>query len=619
MKTEPASHKFLPAFVSLTFLLSLFIPQANAELTNFMEADIVLGHAGFNSGTQDEGGISARSIDKSSRAIVVGEKLIVLDSDNSRILIYNTIPTTNHTAADVVIGQADFVSGGADPGGNTARGYRFPFAMGSDGQRLYISDRTNNRVMIFNNIPTTNFAPADVVVGQSVFTADSANQGGTPAANTIDGPRGNFYDGKRFFIADSDNNRVLIYNQIPTANNASADVVIGQPDFSSVAANQGGTPGANTLDSPRGLYSDGTRLIVGDHDNNRLLIFNKIPTENDASADIVLGQADFTGSDANRGGGPTANTFSLPKGIHSDGQKLFVTDTSNNRVLVWNQIPTKSGQPADVVIGQTNFTSGTAGTSSRRLSGVRGVFFSGKQLFTSEGGNNRVLIFNIGGSGFDLGPQFTQGKSVLGKVFWDFNKSGRQDTGEYGVEGVKVVSDTGIYAITDEDGKYHYPFIQVGQRILKLDPITLPVGATVTTENPRKVIVTEGILTKVSFGLYSDVREVEISEDDDLLLKVSIAQDPSKLAPQLSVSAETTQDKIVFTINTNYHLFIKRAELKLFDQNQNLLQTIDLPQPLPLHYEVSANDAVAFFQLSVYDGEGHEDRTSLAQISPNAS
>jgi len=181
-----------------------------------------------------------------------------------------------------------------------------------------------------------------------------------------------------------------------------------------------------------------------------------------------------------------------------------------------------------------------------------------------------------------------------------------------------VVSDTGIYAITDEDGKYHYPFIQVGQRILKLDPITLPVGATVTTENPRKIIVTEGILTKVSFGLYGEVSEV-VTEDDDLLLKVSIAQDPSKLAPQLSVSAELDNDKIIFTINTNYHLFIKRAELKLFDQNQNLIDTLSLPQPLPLHYEVSANDTIAFFQLSVYDGEGHEDRTSLAQISPSAS
>ena len=49
-----------------------------------------------------------------------------------------------------------------------------------------------------------------------------------------------FLDGTKLFIADTRNNRVLIYNSIPTENNASADVVIGQPDMVSNSANQGG-------------------------------------------------------------------------------------------------------------------------------------------------------------------------------------------------------------------------------------------------------------------------------------------------------------------------------------------------------------------------------------------
>jgi len=72
---------------------------------------------------------------------------------------------------------------------------------------------------------------------------------------------------------------------------------------------------------------------------------------------------------------------------------------------------------------------------------------------------------------------------------------------ETGIEGVKIVSDTGIYAITDYDGKYHYPFIQTGQRILKIDTSTLPEGTVITTESPRKIVVTPGLLTKVSFGV----------------------------------------------------------------------------------------------------------------------
>ena len=35
---------------------------------------------------------------------------------------------------------------------------------------------------------------------------------------------------------------------------------------------------------------------------------------------------------------------------------LFVADTQNNRVMVWNTLPTKNNQPADFVLGQPNFT-----------------------------------------------------------------------------------------------------------------------------------------------------------------------------------------------------------------------------------------------------------------------
>ena len=42
-----------------------------------------------------------------------------------------------------------------------------------------------------------------------------------------------------------------------------ADVVVGQTDFTSGSDDQGGSAGANTLDNPVGVFSDGTRLIIG--------------------------------------------------------------------------------------------------------------------------------------------------------------------------------------------------------------------------------------------------------------------------------------------------------------------------------------------------------------------
>ena len=45
-------------------------------------------------------------------------------------------------------------------------------------------------------------------------------------------------DGTRLFIADGGNDRVLVYNSIPTQNAAKADVVLGEPDeFSDVFTN----------------------------------------------------------------------------------------------------------------------------------------------------------------------------------------------------------------------------------------------------------------------------------------------------------------------------------------------------------------------------------------------
>ena len=70
-------------------------------------------------------------------------------------------------------------------------------------------------------------------------------------------------------------------------------------------------------------------------------------------ANLVLGQPDFISSNP----GITSQGMNLPTAVASDGVHLAVADTSNNRVLLWNTIPTQMDQKADVVIGQKDFTS----------------------------------------------------------------------------------------------------------------------------------------------------------------------------------------------------------------------------------------------------------------------
>ena len=86
-----------------------------------------------------------------------GSKLLVSDSNNNRVLIWNTVPATNGVQADVVIGQTDFVTA---TGGASATKMTGPdgLSVTPDG-KLLVCDKTNNRVLIFNSIPTSNGAP----------------------------------------------------------------------------------------------------------------------------------------------------------------------------------------------------------------------------------------------------------------------------------------------------------------------------------------------------------------------------------------------------------------------------------------------------------------------------
>ena len=109
---------------------------------------------------------------------------------------------------------------------------------------------------------------------------------------------------------------------------------------------------------PTGVATDGQILAVADTSNNRVLIWKSIPTSIQAPADIVVGQADFNSNIANWGAtisNPSAKSLRSPQGVWIAQGKLYVADTQNNRILVWNSIPTQNGQAADLVVGQPKF------------------------------------------------------------------------------------------------------------------------------------------------------------------------------------------------------------------------------------------------------------------------
>lgn len=85
---------------------------------------------------------------------------------------------------------------------------------------------------------------------------------------------------------------------------------------------------------------------------------------------------------------------------------------------------------------------------------------------------------------------------------------------ERGIPGVRVASVEGIISETDQFGRYHITGIPGGSWergrnfILKVDPATLPRGATFTTDNPLLRRITPGIPVRFDFGVKLPVTKV---------------------------------------------------------------------------------------------------------------
>ncbi|MBK6263484.1 T9SS type A sorting domain-containing protein [Marivirga sp. S37H4] len=358
--------------------------------SDFESAQIVVGQMDFNTTNTTASQIVAPG--SNSSAVSAKGVLAVGSQTKNRVLIWNSVPTANGTAANIVIGQSNFTD---EIASTSTSGLRNPdgVAFSPDGNKLIVADAGNNRILIWNTIPTTNNQPADVVIGQSNFTNNTTgladNRFNRPTDVQVT-PNG------KMIVTDRNNNRVLIFNSIPTTDFVSADLVIGQSDFTS---NTGETL-QNRLRAPwnTSLARNG-KLIIADDGNNRILIFNSIPTSNGANADVVIGQTNFTSATS----GSTADKFNSPGVTVSPSGVVAVADYFNHRVSVFNEIPSVNGASADIVLGQPDFTqnvafndgAGVSGTpTDKNMSEPYGINFDlNERLFVNGRGMHRMMVF----------------------------------------------------------------------------------------------------------------------------------------------------------------------------------------------------------------------------------
>jgi len=284
--------------------------------------------------------------------------LFVCDTGHHRLLIWTALPERDRVPADLLIGQPDFLSEGRNGRGPVgAATLNVPTGVAAHDDVLAVADAWNHRVLIWHGFPARSNQPADVVLGQADFTANAPNRGSDkPSADTLNWCYGVAIADGALYVADTGNRRVLKWNRIPEASGTPADLVLGQDDFETRDENGGRVPGAAGMRWPHGIATDGDRLFVADAGNNRIMVWVPRPGGNGASCTFVLGQRDVAGVDHNQAAYyPTAASLNMPYGVAVLGRKLVSADTANCRVVGYDLDDLAMEIPALWLAGQSSF------------------------------------------------------------------------------------------------------------------------------------------------------------------------------------------------------------------------------------------------------------------------
>ena len=303
-------------------------------------ADVVLGQPDFAS----EG---SKLLHLPTGVMVHEGKLIVADSWHHRLLVWNRIPETNNAAPDYAIGQPDVGSVAVNRGqaAPSADSLYWPYGFGFASGRFWIADTGNRRVLGWRTLPAVN-GPAEIVLGQPNFASSEENHGAEASAASFRWPHAIAGDADSLLIADAGNHRVLGWRPAPLRD-CDATLVLGQPDFITARELPYIQQGATRLRFPYSIASNNGRIAVADTANNRILLWDEIPRNgvNHAAAH-VLGQENFNTNGENRWKAVTHDSLCWPYGIWMHAGRLAVADSGNNRVTIWNLSEALAAEPA---------------------------------------------------------------------------------------------------------------------------------------------------------------------------------------------------------------------------------------------------------------------------------
>jgi uncharacterized protein (TIGR03437 family) len=389
--------------------------------------DIVIGQPTFATGAANQGGLSATSLSFSasnstlpaSLAIDASGNLWVADAGNNRILRFNAtvlgVQAASGPAADLVLGQPDFVSNGAGlpvPALTSFTSIQSPTGIAFDAAgRLFVSESVSGRrgrVLVW----FPGFS-----IGQSASRMLGVDQTSPPPATVSEfqfqsSPGALFAVGNQIGVSDTFNNRILLFPPVEQWNLnpffQAAIAVVGQTSFAGGTANQGmPSAGPSTLSTPVGAFFFNSELYVADTANHRMIVLPQAGSGFGAGT-RVLGQLQLTlnspnliqGREFNFSNSGSAADAGIAVDFSSAVPHLYVSDPYNNRVLGFYDLRNiQPGQYADIVIGQPDFLHSIGNypnnlPASNNLSIPTGLAVdSNGNLYVADTGNARVLRF----------------------------------------------------------------------------------------------------------------------------------------------------------------------------------------------------------------------------------
>jgi len=237
--------------------------------------------------------------------------------------------------------------------------------------------------------------------------------------------------------------------------------------------------------------------------------------------------------------------------------------------------------------------------------------------------------------------------TIIGKVFADRDEDGLQDADEEGLGGVMVALDDGTYVLTDTHGRYHFPAVEPGERLVKVNLQGLGNGAAATTFETRIAHLTPGLLAKINFGVTTRLEQSQIGKpaeygvavdslgrqrpidaigslnSDRLLLNGAplrlpggdVALQFSDLDDVVQIEGGELQEPVIFAIRSDDREQVRQWQLSILDADDAPVHTFagESPPPAELEWngrldsgELLAGGAIYQYQMRFTFADGSE-------------